>query len=232
MGCASSRSNITCEEAALVNGDSRLYYFGHDISTLSKSFNSNSKDGKISLSSLESLSKSLPLIYEEDPEVISFYKKISKKSKIHLKHLTALAVLLAKGSIFSKISALIETWGNGNDISKDQFSEMLDFMFDLALDRLSLLRTTPSSDNYYTEESMDRFLSTAREGKGRSKERILKEIFVEDTVSKANVINWTNVDNNQNWFSAKSLRPLLKKSGKRALKKKRVLRTEENTLND
>lgn len=232
MGCASSRSNISCEEAALVNGDSRLYYFGHDISTLTKSFNSISNDSKVTLSSLESLSKTLPLIYEEDPEVISFYKKLSKRSKIPLKHLTALAVLLAKGSIFSKISALAETWGNGNDISKDQFSEMLDYMFELSLDKLSLLRSHPSSENHYTEESMDRFLSIAREGKDRSKERILKELFVDDTISKANVINWANIDNNQNWFNAKSVRPLLKKSGKRSLKKKRVLRTEENTLNE
>lgn len=234
MGCTSSRSDISYEEAALINGDSRLYYFNHDISTLYKEFKNESKGRKISLSTFESLAKSIPLVYEGEEDIISFYQNLSKRSKLQLKHLVALAAILSKGTIPSKIDSLIQTWGSNDSISRTQFSELLDFIFELSVDRLTLLKSKPTAENNYTDESMENFLERAKEGKERSKEKILNEIFFEETVKKTVVTIWALNENNQNWFNSRYIRSNLKKAGKKVLRRKRTQpsRTEEVTLNE
>ena len=85
------------------------------------------------------------LIYELEEEIISFYKKKPFETfKVQLKHLLALSVIVSKATIHSKIDCLIQIWGSNDSITRVQFAEMLDFMFELALDKLALLKSKPT----------------------------------------------------------------------------------------
>ena len=88
----------------------------------------------------------MPLLYEAEEKIISFYiqKKPFETFKIQLKHLIALPVIVSKATIHSKIDCLIQIWGSNDSITRVQFAEMLDFMFELALDKLALLKSKPT----------------------------------------------------------------------------------------
>ena len=221
MGCTTSRVDASCEEAAMMNGDFKLYYDNHDVTRLYQEFKTKSPEGKISLVEFQKLAKDLPLIYDKNEEVIAFYKHFLVGEHFELRFLATLTVILSRGTTANKVDVLYEIWAKTHGMSKKEFEAMLDFMFDLALDKLPTLASKPDNSNNYTVSSLNTFLERARAGREVSKQALINEIYKADNVEKAEILRWAQTGDNANWLSARYIRYNLKRAGKRELHKKR-----------
>lgn len=229
MGCTSSRVDASCEEAAMINGDFKLYFDNYEVSRLYSEFKQKSHEGKISLKDFKKLAKHLPLIYDKNEEVIGFYSHFSEGDHFDLRFLATLSVILGRGTTPNKVDVLYEIWAKTNGMSKSEFEAMLDFMFDLALDKLTTLASKPDQSNNFTESSLNSFLERARVGRETSKETLIKEIYKTDAVTKAEILRWAQTGDNANWLSARYIRANLKKAGKRVLHKKKRLENSKKS---
>ena len=221
MGCTSSRIDASYEEAAMINGDNKLYFEGYEVQKLYNEFKEKAVDGKVPLKAFKRIAKHLPLIYHKNEEVIAFYNSFLHEDHFELRLLATLAVILCRGSIPTKVDVLYETWLSGNAVSQEHFAAMLDLMFELAVEHLPKLASKPDASNSYSQSDLDSFLDRARLGKGISKEAILKAVFEKQPVNKAAIVAWAHGGENNGWLNSRYIRAGLKKAGKRLLHKKK-----------
>jgi hypothetical protein len=221
MGCSSSRIDASYEEAAMINGENKLYYEGYDVQRLYSEFKKISVDGKVPLKAFKKLSKELPLLYEDKEDIIAFYQQFVHDKHFELKTLATLAVILARGTTSAKVNVLSENWFSGEHVSHEHFDQMLEFMFDLAAVALPKLAPKPDTENNYNVADFDNFLVRAKAGREVSKEAILKAIFEKEPVTKATILAWAQTGENHGWLASRFIRLNLKKAGKRLLHKKR-----------
>lgn len=221
MGCTSSRIDASYEEAAMINGDNKLYFEGYEVQKLYNEFKQKAVDGKVPLKAFKRIAKHLPLIYHKNEEVIAFYNSFVHEDHLELRFLATLAVILCRGTIPAKVDVLYETWLSGDAINQEHFAAMLDLMFDLAVEHLPKLASKPEPSNNYSINDFNSFLDRARLGKGISKETILKAVFEKQPVNKSAIVAWAHIGENNGWLNSRFIRSGLKKAGKRLLHKKK-----------
>lgn len=221
MGCTTSRIDASYEEAAMINGDNKLYFEGYEVQKLYNEFKQKAVDGKVPLKAFKRIAKHLPLIYAKNEEVIAFYNSFLHEDHLPLNFLATLAVILGRSTIAAKVDVLYETWLHGETVSQEQFAAMLDFMFDLAVEHLPKLASKPDASNNYSPNDLKSYLDRARLGRDVSKETILKAIFEKQPVSKTTILAWAQSGENNGWLNSRFIRAGLKKAGKRLLHKKK-----------
>lgn len=230
MGCATSRLNVSCQEAAIINGENLLLFYSRGIESTFKLLKDNSKKGKVSKKGMAAVEKELGTVAEEfQPKVKAFYDGLIHEKGIKLSTFIALAVLLCKGTGSEKANALFEANaadGQGK-LSKAQISSMIDEIFELASVKLPELASPSDSSNQYTKESMQAYKERIELGRPKDKETLLKNVLGDlEEVEKAAFVSWFDRDNNRDWLGSTSLREQLKKTGKRELKAAKKAKAE------
>ncbi|OMJ88006.1 hypothetical protein SteCoe_10162 [Stentor coeruleus] len=231
MGCATSRINASCEEAAIINGENLLLFYSRDIESTYKLLKDNSKEGTVSKKGMKAIKKEIGTVSEEyQQKVNKFYDELAQGEEgIKLTRYAALATLLCKGSGSKKANALFDAndaEGLGK-LSKSQISEMIDEIFELASVKLPELASPSDSSNPYTKESMQSYREKIELGRPKDKETLLKNVVGElDEVDKATFVAWFDADSNRDWLGSSSLREQLKKTGKKVRKAAKKAKAE------
>ncbi|OMJ89112.1 hypothetical protein SteCoe_8838 [Stentor coeruleus] len=219
MGCATSRLNVPCEEAAIINGENLLLFYSRGIESIYKLLKDNSKGGKVGKKGMKAVKKELGTLAEEyQGKVEGFYNGLKDGDGIKLTTFTALAALLCKGSGSEKANALFDANDNDNQgkLSKSQITQMIDEIFDLATVKLPELASPSDSSNEYTKESMQGYKEKIEKGKPKDKETLLKNVVGDlEEVDKATFVAWFDNNDNRIWLGSTSLRLQLKKTGKK-----------------
>ena len=228
MGCNSSRPDKPCHEIALMNGDNSLLYTLHDIWTINSSLKTHLKDGQLGKSELRQYLRANSLAYDEKVEV--FYKGLKSGKIFESKVLATLACLLCKGNTDRKAEVLVENWGQGGKIAKEEFEKMIDCIFELVVENLPFLASAPTSDNNYTPDEMTRFLETAKAGREKSKQEIIDSLFTISACSKSQIQAYFANPNNESWLVPYSIRQKLKSAGKSIRKSKKLGKSASNSL--
>lgn len=233
MGCSSSRINVTCEEAAIINGENLLLYFNHNIEDISKLIQTNSKEGKISKSEWKIIEKELGAVSKEEDQakVNAFYKEIKTEKKLKVSTLTTLAVLLCKGSGAHKATALFDAYDTKKlgQLPKSEVGAMIDELIEFASVKLPVLASPSDSDNTYDEKGMQAYKDKMKNGKAKDREALLNAVSADqEMVQKSVFVAWFSKDDNREWLGSTSLRTHLKKTGKHEGKGEKVKTVEEH----
>lgn len=223
MGCNSSRSDKSCHEIALINGDNSLLYTQHDIWTLNASLKTFLKEGKIGKSDLKKFLRANSLASDE--KVDQFYKALRKEKSTEGKILATLACLLCKGAIERKVEVLVGYWGSSGKMTKHEFGAMIDCMFELVIENLPFLASPPTTDNNYTPDEMTRFLERAKQGCEKSKSDISTSLFSADVITKSQLQGFYANQQNESWLIPFSIRQNLKSAGKSLRKSKKTAKS-------
>ena len=226
MGCSSSRVDKPCHEAALMAGDNSLLYASHEISVLFPALKAISKESLISKSDFRSFLKSSKL--GNDEKIQKFYKSLQREKEFHLSTIATLATILCKGSVEDKVSVLFETWASNNLLDREKAFEILDCIFDLAVEYLPVLVAAPTTNCNYTPDELNHFLQRAKAGREKAKLDITNEMFLRDSVSAKEVSGWFNKNNNNTWLVSFGVRENLKDMGKKARREKKHKSTQDD----
>ncbi|OMJ77520.1 hypothetical protein SteCoe_22881 [Stentor coeruleus] len=217
MGCSSSRINVSCVEAAIINGENLLLYYSRDIEDISKLIQTNSKEGKVSKKNWGVIEKELGTVSEESQQakVKAFYNGIKIEKGFKLSTLITLAVLLCKGSSANKAAALFDAHDSKKlgQLSKPDVEAMIDELIEFASVKLPTLASPSDTSNSYTEEEMKTYIEKINQGKAKDREELINGVSAsQEMVQKSVFVAW--FDKNHKWLGSTDLRTHLKKTAK------------------
>ena len=215
---------MSCEEAAIVNGENLLLYTEQSFNDLYKKLIQLDENGLISKTAFKDFADHFHLQVNED-KIQSFYDKRLKDDKYPLKFLVTLSTLLTKGSVNSKSQAVFDTFmvSSHKIMGKKGLNEFLDLAFDLVSVDLTKFVPAPDSNNEYKVEDLDKLLGFMQKGREAAKSEVCEALFGSKSTSVMGpaFVKWAETEDNFKFFGSVTLRQVLKHKGK-------LLDSEEN----
>jgi hypothetical protein len=220
MGCSSSRSELTAEEATSYNLDILLGYYKSSASRAFKVHMKHSTEGLISEKQFKSISDKLGLFELSSntiQPILNFYSDF--KSDIYhysLEKLLIFSIIQSSGSTHEKTQLLFKVFSCGNqEVKRGEMVRFVEFILELFISMLTKIKVNDSI-NDLTYDDMKNFSIKLRKQKNTAQDEIIR-IYLEEreTINEKDFLEISSKCFSEDFFSGHGIRSYLKKSATR-----------------
>ena len=182
MGCSGSRSDITAEEATVINSEHVLGYSELEVTQIDLIHRKYSYAGKILEDQWKDIYISLDLAPNKaytKQQVINFFDNFKSGPNIFsLKKLLILGILLGNGTIDKKAQLLFETQdveGTGV-LTEEQLRELIKLLIEIPVEINTRIKTLDEVNNV-NEGDLRNYVIKLRKGKKIAEESIVHALL-------------------------------------------------------
>ena len=217
MGCLSSRSELTAEEATTFNMDILLGYYKSHVSKVYKVHLKYSTDSKISEDQFHHISDKLELFELNNnfiQPILNYYANFKcDVVNYDLDKLLIFAIIQSEGSNEEKSKFLFRVLSQGKEeIKKDDIIGFFDLVFEFLLNMLTKLKVNDFV-NELTYNDLMRYYIKLSNGKEDSRSTLIDYFFEDkETINEKEFIECAAKHLPDNFFTGHGIRSFLKKS--------------------
>lgn len=212
MGCTWTRQDMSLEEMCLENKEKQLGYHRNNVSNIDIIFRKYSYLGKLNKKQLTQAASKLDLNILNSRghmKIYEFYNAFKLSDEYDLNMLLVTGILLGEGSADTKAKLLWEVYDiNGSDeLGKDGLYEMLEDMFNIALDRISFL---VSDSPICSEYKVKSYVSNCNSVRCRIIDKVLIQLLGKlNSVKKGQFVAKMSKIDNGNMLNSKGIRNIM-----------------------
>jgi hypothetical protein len=217
MGCLSSRTELTAEEATTYNMDILLGYYKINVSKVYKVHLKYSTNNKISEDQFHHISNKLELFELNNnfiQPILNYYAYFKcDVVNYDLNKLLIFAIVQSEGSNEEKSIFLFRVLSQGKEeLKKDDVSGLFELIFELLLNMLTKLKVNDFV-NELTYNDLMRYYSKLSHGREDSKSTLIDYFFEDrETINEKEFIECAAKHLPENFFTGHGIRSFLKKS--------------------